>query len=201
MLQKSDWFSLDGSVKSVDIRVVFSHQTHACLVKVWSVKLNNLNDWTKTTNFSNNTSSWLLFVDVSPLVLSTPWWTCCLRWWWASRTLSAASSPTTTGRRWLSARRGWWCSCATRGSWRRWTSVDRATPTASRLKSLSTGECCVQTGNALILQCEFHAAASRHPHKWHRTTKTNAASHENHGSLIRSGYKLSRGRGWLIGSH
>lgn len=80
-------------------------------------------------------------------VCSTPWWICCRRWWWVSRTLCAASNPTTTGRRCVSARRGWWCSCATQGSWRRWTSAARASPTASPLKSLSTGTDLVWTGN------------------------------------------------------
>lgn len=80
-------------------------------------------------------------------VCSTHWWTCCLRWWWVSRTLCAASNPTTTGRRCVSARRGWWCSCATRGSWRRWTSAARATPTASPLESLSAGTNGIWTGN------------------------------------------------------
>lgn len=129
------WFPLDWS----DIQQVFSEQMDACWVESKEenksvglcLKFIIVSRWT-------NTTSEILNVRLS--VLSTPWWTCCPRWWWVSRTLSAASSPTTTGRRWASARRGWWCSCATPASWRRWTSGDRATRTASCLRILSTGK-------------------------------------------------------------
>lgn len=122
------------------------YKTHLCLAK--SKSLISITEHPPLYRDNMKTyDNWALFflvlfpllIIVSSCVCSTLWWTCCLRWWWVSHTLCAASNPTMTGRRCDSARRGWWCSCATQGSWRQWTSVAKDTPTASCLKSLSTG--------------------------------------------------------------
>lgn len=129
------------------------------LVALWCA---NPHKWTIPPDFDNaNSFNWSLvflpclcplFTVVSLWFCSTPWWTCCLRWWWVNHTLCAASNPMMTGRRCASARRGWWCSCATQGSWRQWTSVGKATPTASCSKSLSTGKSSVETGATSTLR-------------------------------------------------